>query len=108
MNLARLTPIDYLFILTSVAALALGIYNLVIARKATSVLVAHHNILDHAEFRGLDPAIKKYYGEVVKRIMPEVTLQMNEVWKVAPAKYKDIKYVERMAKRAGEINRMIR
>jgi hypothetical protein len=104
MNLARLTPIDYLFILTSVAGLALGIYNLMIARKATSVLVAHHNILDHAEFKGLDPAIQKYYGEIVKQIMPEVTSEMNKQWKVLPGEYKN---VSTLSQRAKDMRRMM-
>lgn len=109
MNIARLTPLDYAIILAIAAALGLSIYNMVTARKldnaaqkAKSVLVAHHNILDHAEFKGLDAGIKKYYAEIVKRIMPEMIAEANNSWKKLPARYKDISTISRVSARVRD------
>lgn len=106
MNVTRLTILDYAVILTALAALGMSIYNMVTARKLESaskktntVLVAHHNILDHAEFKGLDPVIKKFYARLVKEVMPEVIAEANSLWKSIPWEYRDAEWLTDRVKR---------
>lgn len=85
----RLSPIVIALFAISLAALGLGVYNFMIARKSVGVLAAHHNILDHAEFDKLDPSIKTYYLSMVEQVMPELAEYANVIWAELPAYAKD-------------------
>lgn len=78
---------DIVFVTLSIAvavALGLAVYNYMTLSSMKRAVGVHNTILDLAEFQNLNPAIKDYYMNLVRDVMPEVMDYANIVWTSAP------------------------
>lgn len=95
----RLSPtsIAIALLVISLAALGLGVFNFMKIRNVTTAVVAHHNLLDHAEFDNIDPSIKAYYLTATQAVMPEISEYANLAWASLPAYAKDASKYKKVA-----------
>ena len=68
------------------AALGLAVYNYMNIASMKRAVGAHNTLLDLAEFSNLNPAIKAYYTNLVRDVMPEVMDYANIVWTASPTR----------------------
>lgn len=92
-----MSPITIALLVISLIAVGLGVYNFMKLRNVTGAVVAHHNLLDHAEFDKLDPSIKAYYLGMVNQLMPEVVEYANITWAELPDYAKDASRIQKAA-----------
>ncbi len=78
-------PIVYMTLsIAVVIAVGLSVYNFMSIRATKRAVGMHNTLLDLAEFQNLNPAIKAYYLNVVKDVMPEVMEYANIAWTSPP------------------------
>ena len=79
------TIISMILSIAVVVALGLSVYNYMSVASMKRAVGVHNTLLDLAEFKNLDPALKSYYVNVVKDVMPEVMDYANIAWATVPA-----------------------
>lgn len=96
------TIISMILSIAVVVALGLSVYNYMSVASMKRAVGVHNTLLDLAEFKNLDPALKSYYVNVVKDVMPEVMDYANIAWATVPAEQRALVLNPATTQRAAE------